>query len=81
MQKKMFSRPTDSSFSGYVIGNKDLFLGLKYNIFFTICETCEMSLVKQENLCYFTTRSQGLKYLTSFTGNCRNSKNIKGCSI
>ena len=25
MQKKMFSRPTDSSFSGYVIGNKDLF--------------------------------------------------------
>ena len=26
--KKMFSRSTDSSFSGYVIGNKDLFLGL-----------------------------------------------------
>ena len=23
--KKMFSRPTDSGFSGYVIGNKDLF--------------------------------------------------------
>ena len=23
--KKMFSRPTDFSFSGYVIGNKDLF--------------------------------------------------------
>ena len=27
--KKMFSRPTDSSFSGYVIGNKDFFLGLR----------------------------------------------------
>ena len=24
--KKMFSRSTDSSFSGYVIGNKDIFL-------------------------------------------------------
>ena len=29
MQKNMFSRPTDSNFSGYVIGNKDGFLGLK----------------------------------------------------
>ena len=31
-KKKMFSRPTDPSFSGYVIGNKDLFLGLRVYI-------------------------------------------------
>ena len=39
----MFSRPTDSSFSGYVIGNKDLFLGL-------IVDLVDLALNKKSEL-------------------------------